>query len=111
MVPVGVVLEPGQVLPVLPPQESLDGGDRTLDQIEHPHRAAGPQRPVERREDLPPFRVGAQVVQHGSGQHDVEALVGEFDLPDVALNGLNGAGGRPPHPLRGPVQHKLAQVD
>src|SRR5262249_59850224 len=63
-VPVGFVLEPGQILAVLPPHELLDSGDRTLDQIEHPHRAAEAQRPVERCEDIPPFRVSPQMLHH-----------------------------------------------
>ncbi len=66
---------------------------------------------MERCEDIPPLLVGAQVVQHRSGQHDVELPVRKFDLPDVALDGRDAPGGRPADPLPGPVEHRLAQVD
>ena len=111
MVPVGFVLQPGQVLAVSLTHQLLDRRDRTLDQVEHPHRAAGPQRPVEGREHVPPLLVGPQVVQDRSGQHDVELPVRKFDLPNVALDGRDAPGGRPADPLPGPVEHRLAQVD
>src|ERR1700729_2702034 len=66
MVPVGFVLQPGQVLAVAPAHEFLDHRDRTLDQIEYPYRSARPECPVKRREDLPPLLVGTQVVKNRS---------------------------------------------
>src|SRR5271157_659300 len=75
LVPVAFVLEPGRVLAVPLAHQSPDRRDRTLDQVEDPQQAAGPQRPIEGCEDIPPLLVGPQVVQHRGGQHDVELLV------------------------------------
>ena len=66
---------------------------------------------MERREHRPPLLVGAQVVQHRSGQHDVELPFPKVDLPDVALDGRDCPGGGPADPLGRPVEHRPAQVD
>src|SRR4051794_27016509 len=47
VVAVGRVLQAGQVIAVALPEQPLDGGDRALDEVEHPERAAGPQGPVQ----------------------------------------------------------------
>ena len=110
MVPVGFILQPGQVLAVTPAHEFLDRRDRTLDQIEDPHRAARPQCPVERCEDIPPLLVGAQVVHHRSRQHDVELPVRKFNIPNVALDSRDVASGRPADPLSSHQQRSCFYV-
>ena len=66
---------------------------------------------MERCEDILPLLFGSQVVQHGSGQHDVELPFGKFDLSNVALDGRDTPGGRSADSFPGPVEHRLAQVD
>ncbi len=102
--------EGGEVVGPALVRKGFDGGVFVGDHIEDPEGPAGAEPGVELGEGLFPFGVGAEVMEDGSGEKDVEGVGREVGFADVGLDGggreAGGSGA-----CGGAGEHGLAEVE
>jgi len=100
-----------QVLGVACLHQFLDQWIVIGDEIGDEQCAARTQPVVQFREHGVPVRCVSQMMQHLSGEDDIERRSGERRAAHVGLDGLHAVGRGRADALAGAIEHRLAEVD